>query len=168
MQARLYCAMCFLFFVLTLANCGNPKEEARIKLGKMNVEYSQDSFVEKARDGDLIPVRLFLQSGMDPNVTNKIGQTALIVGARYGREEILSLLLEKGADPDVKDVEFGATPLIWASKTGFKSIVKKLLDNGADINSRNNDDRTPLLWAAYSGHSVTVQLLLGRGKEVGI
>ena len=89
MRDRLYGAMCFVFCVLTLVNCGNPKEEARIKLGQMNVEYSQDSFVERARDGDLMPVRLFLQSGMDPNVTNKNGQTALIVAARYGREEVL-------------------------------------------------------------------------------
>ena len=80
---------CLIFSLCTLAACGNPQEEARIKLGQMNVKYNEDTFVDRAQDGDTLAVKLFLQAGMSPNVTEKDGVTPLIAAARAGRLEIV-------------------------------------------------------------------------------
>ncbi|MBW1990704.1 MAG: hypothetical protein JRI59_00970, partial [Deltaproteobacteria bacterium] len=53
--------------------CGNSQEKARLKLGQMNIKYNEDTFVDRAKDGDLLVVRLFLQAGMSPDVTDKQG-----------------------------------------------------------------------------------------------
>ena len=106
------------FLLLALVACGNPQEEARIKLGQMNVKYNEDSFTEAARNGDALVVKLFLQAGMKPNVTDKNGDIALLNAARYGRQELVALLLDHGADPNVTDKQHGATPLMWASVGG--------------------------------------------------
>jgi ankyrin repeat protein len=122
---------------VVLFNCSNSQEKARDRLGRLNITYSENSFVERARDGDLEPVRLFLQAGMNPNVTNKTGQTALVVAARYGRPKVVQLLLANGADPDLSDQQFGATPLIWAAVGGFGETAAELLDRGASMHGKN-------------------------------
>ncbi|MBU4354599.1 MAG: ankyrin repeat domain-containing protein, partial [Proteobacteria bacterium] len=81
-QAKL---LILIFFMFAFAACGNPQEEARIKLGQMNVKYNEDSFVDAARNGDILAARLFLQSGMKPNITDKKGEPPLIAAVKSGR-----------------------------------------------------------------------------------
>jgi ankyrin repeat protein len=59
--------------------------------------------------------------------------------------EVVSLLLQNGADVNAKDVT-GRTALISAA-TGFGpnlEVVFLLLENGADVNAKNNDGKTAL------------------------
>lgn len=159
--------VCILLFYLVFMSCADSAQEAREALGRLNVTYSEDSFVERARDGDLMPVQLFLQSGMNPNATNKTGQTALVVAARYGREAMLSLLLAHGGDPDLKDREFGATPLIWSAVGGFTKIAAELLDHRADMEVREDrSGMSALHSAAAAGKTEVVDLFLERGMDV--
>ena len=60
---------------------------------------------------------------------------------------MVKLLVENGADIDVKDYE-GCSSLMWASLEGHLEIVKYLVKNGADINIKNEDGKTALDWAA--------------------
>jgi ankyrin repeat protein len=98
--------------VLSLAQiaCSNSQEKAREKLGQMNIKYNDDTFVERAKDGDVIVVGLFVAAGMSPTVVNKEGKTALLAAAEGGRLPVVELLLEKGADVNARDKKFGATP----------------------------------------------------------
>ena len=75
-----------LVAILALMACGNPQEEARVKLGQMNVKYNEDTFVDRAKDGDVLAVKLFLQAGMSPNVSDEGGTTPLMAASRAGRE----------------------------------------------------------------------------------
>ena len=51
------------------------------------------------------------------------------------RKEITELLLSKGADVNIKDIQ-GKTALIFAATYGNKEIVELLLSNGADVNAK--------------------------------
>ena len=68
---------------------------------------------------------------------------------RGGRAEILSLLLEHGAD--MEGQSRGKTPLSRASWKGNVEAGQCLLDHGANINARNNLGETPLFSAVYHG-----------------
>jgi hypothetical protein len=59
--------------VLALMACGNPQEEARVKLAQLNLGYSGKVFVERAKEGDLAAVKLFLQAGMSTDVRGETG-----------------------------------------------------------------------------------------------
>jgi ankyrin repeat protein len=48
----------------------------------------------------------------------------LLWAAEKGHEAIVKLLLEKGADVEAKDREYGLTPLLWAALNGHEAIVK--------------------------------------------
>jgi len=58
-------------------------------------------------------VELCLEKGSDVNAVNSMGITAVIGAANRGSNDILELLVKKGAALDVKDKQ-GRTPLVWA------------------------------------------------------
>jgi len=74
------------------------REAARKSLGQLGVEYSRDSFVKQAGEGDTIAVQLFLAAGMDPNSYSHDSNTALVAAASYGFTETAQALLAGGAD----------------------------------------------------------------------
>ena len=58
-------------------------------------------------------VKLCLELGADVNATNSMGLTALLGAANRGSNDLIELLVQRGARLDVKDKE-GRTPLRWA------------------------------------------------------
>ena len=98
-----------LMYFLILS-CATGPEKAKDELTKMDITFTENSFVQKAREGDVGAIRLFLKAGMDPNVSDAKDNTALIVAAKKGHTEIVKLLLENGADIEGKDPKFARDP----------------------------------------------------------
>jgi len=150
-----------------LVACATSQEKARTKLDEMNIAYDENSFVQKASEGDVQAVGNFLLGGMDPNVTDEKGNTALIAAAKEGHQEIVQLLLEKGADIEGRDSKFGGTPLIWAAIRGQTDTVKLLLEKGADINGvEEKNGMSGIILAAIKGNNQIIEVLLENGADV--
>ncbi len=73
------------------------------------------------------------------------------------------LLIARGADPSLVDVENDATALSWAAFFGRPRVVDVLLKAGAEPNQRNKHGLTPLdcalggtagRWAQFSNATV--------------
>ena len=64
-----------------------------------------------------------LAGGTDVNASSERGQTALILAAVFGRDEIVSLLLAAGADVRLKD-SLGLTATEWSVRRGFSNIAE--------------------------------------------
>ena len=93
--------------------------------------------------------------------------TAMHVAARAGHVDILSLLLENGAEVDIRG-RFGHTPLHRATENGKLEAGRCLLDHGADINARNENDETPLFDAMSSRQVEFARMLLERGARIDV
>ncbi|KAJ5960656.1 uncharacterized protein N7479_007806 [Penicillium vulpinum] len=84
---------------------------------------------------------------------------------------IISLLLEKGANPNYADPVFGITPL-WLAVRGNSmlqpsardDLVRLLLENGADP-KRASRNQTILFWAISNCHKDTIKMLLDCGAN---
>jgi ankyrin repeat protein len=137
-----------MVLVALFSSCGKSPEEARRELRQMNVEYSENSFIKSAKEGDILAIRLFLNAGMNPNAKDGEGKTALIAASEAGRDQVVKLLLAKGADIEAKDNERDATALLWASAKEKTKTMRILLDKGANIRAKDKDGDNALIRAA--------------------
>ncbi|KAL7621867.1 hypothetical protein AAE478_007367 [Parahypoxylon ruwenzoriense] len=96
---------------------------------------------------------------------NRDGSTPLSLAVRRDHEDIIRLLLNRGANIESLD-QFGQTPMHTAAERGHAAIVQLLLDRGANIETKNKNGETPLSLAAKSGHATIVELLLDRGANI--
>ena len=79
------------------------------------------------------------------------------------RNEIVELLIAKGADVNAKD-DGGNTPLHF---TTTKEIAELLIAENADVNTRDDVGRTPLDSAATKSKKETADLLRKHGGKTG-
>lgn len=105
-----------------------------------------------AQQGDAASARVLLAAKANANeVLKKSGATPLIIASSIGHPEVVELLLDNGADPNVRDAN-GFTPLHHtvrdsdygldaAAKAASVIIVKALLAHGADPNARLTLDK---------------------------
>ena len=73
---------------------------------------------------------------------NWIG-SPLMVAADNGHQDVVQLLLDRGAEPNMAD-QNGVTPLHEAAFQGHNDVVQLLLDRGAEPNMAEQDGLTPL------------------------
>jgi ankyrin repeat protein len=166
----------YLFFVIFLASVflfapfGLEAEggTARTELEKKGYSYTESSFVESAKKGDIDAVKLFLAEGIDINATNERGQTAIARAAEYQRTEVVTLLLGKGADVEKVGGRYARTALMEAAGTGNTVIMKQLVEKGADINAMDHEGATPIFFACMYGHVEAVRLLIELGADVNV
>ena len=116
-----------------------------------------------------------ISSVVSPNAstysqTNHI-HTLLMCAAAHGSVECAKLLLDKGANVNLKNFA-GFTALHWAAYTGRTETLELLVSKGADIESRTEDGKTPLHIAAYRGHLEFIEEFLkvksGEDQKVDI
>jgi len=118
-------------------------------------------------------VKLLLASGVDIEVTRSkaygaVGEgTPLDTAAHFGRIDIVTLLLEKGANIEATKSDHGSTPLNTAASLGHTDVARLLLEKGANIEATRSDNgSTPLDSAAFCGHTDVVRLLLEKGANL--
>lgn len=76
-------------------------------------------------------------------------------GESLGHEEVVSLLLESGADPNSRNEE-QQTPIYWAAASGNEKIVDLLLLWGGETSIRDAHGSTPRQFAIDNGCDDTV------------
>jgi ankyrin repeat protein len=87
-----------------------------------------------ARVGDLESARLLIEGGSDLNAADAWGLTPAVLAAHSGFAELLDLLLDAGADPDLAGAGFSALHLAILRRD--ERMASALLAHGADPNAR--------------------------------
>lgn len=94
----------------------------------------------------------------------KDGETALYCAVGKGNQELVTLLLDRGADVNAASGD-GDYCLIRAAGRGDEEMVYLLLERGADVNARVSGHHYTALIAACEYENL-VRLLLSRGADV--
>jgi hypothetical protein len=88
--------------------------------------------------------------------------TLLILAVRASDVEIARLLVEKGANVDLRD-RTHRTPLMWASYFGNIPLMNLLLDHGAGVNAHDNFGQVAIEMARDANHPDAVSILAQHG-----
>jgi len=104
-----------------------------------------------AASGNIEAIKQHVAAGTDVNGyfikagSPGSGGTALHIAAGTGQTAAAKLLIENGANVNVRARDkHGGTPLHWAAATGNIQTAGMLIRAGADINARDNNGSTPL------------------------
>lgn len=164
----LLCASAIAAVPLVLTGCGKSVDKAKTRLAKANQSFTADDFVRAAGTGDTELLGLFLQAGMDKNVQDQRGMTALMQASELGQKKVVKALLQEGAKTELTargaDRE-GSTALILAAGNDHHECVRALIDAAADVNAKNAKGWTALAMAAYRGHLKTTEVLLKTSRD---
>jgi ankyrin repeat protein len=97
-----------------------------------------------AAQGNLEAIKQHVAAGTDLNAKEPSrGSTPLIVATVFGQTEAARLLIEKGANVNVKNND-ETTALLTAAFFCHTETVNLLLKKGAKVNAINNNGQTPL------------------------
>lgn len=133
-------------------------------------EFREEEFFRAIRQADLVAVNGFLEAGMNPNVKNKHGETALTHAILNSDERVVKAIAEK-ADVNLRD-DLGQAPLHLALLNNEEEIFRYLLEKGADVNlggvNGKLKNQTVLYLAVARGRESLVLELLKRGADPNI
>ena len=121
--------------------------------------------IDAAKRQDHGGLQRLLADGVNANVTQGDGATALHWAVHRDDARAIRLLLASGANVNAANA-LGVTPLWLAAVNGSASIVGSLLEAGADPNVSLRGGETPLMTAARSGSRETVEQLVAWGGDV--
>ena len=121
-------------------------------------------FLYAGAEGLLDILRLTIEAGADPTLTNRFGGTALIPASERGHVEVVQELLTR-TEVDVDHVNnLGWTALLEAivlsnGDARHQQVVQLLVDHGADITIPDKDGVTPLEHARSRGFTEIERIL---------
>lgn len=106
-----------------------------------------------------------INHGLDPNLENSRGRTALFYACLNGDYEIVNELYNKNGFNKLEDKE-GTTVLHCAAHSNSEQVVDFLLNLGIDPNVRDSKNKTPLHYAAWHEKPAICDVLIQKGAFV--
>jgi hypothetical protein len=123
------------------------------------------ALLDAVQKSDLVRVRALVRDRAGLRVRDRDGATALHFAAAYGRADIVTVLLDAGADLLARDVK-GETPLHAAARSSRGDTPSVLLAHGASVDLWDEDGNTPLHAAAQNGNLMGAALICAYGASL--
>lgn len=105
-----------------------------------------------------------LSMGIDINIKNNLGNTALMYAASKGFSNIVSKLIAAGATINSQDND-NNTALIAATRNGHTEIVRQLIQAGADLDQKDQNNNSGLHFAIALHRPDLINLYIAAGAD---
>ncbi|KAF0302941.1 Ankyrin repeat and SOCS box protein 8 [Amphibalanus amphitrite] len=131
--------------------------------------WSPISLQQALKTGDIQLIVNILQSSSltELNVHDAAGRSPLMLAIHHDSPEVVTLLLERGADPNEDGHVGGASPLYAAVVWRRLGCAERLLRGGAHVNA-SGVTRTALHYACTAGDEPMVEVLLRFGANANL
>lgn len=168
---------------------GNPEFSGGIPVEPMTLVHKNGSSYQcyplhyAVRTCDPKMLGELLSSGLDPNMTDREGRTALLESCIFGHTEMTTLLLQHGAHANTSD-HIKIAPihmLIFFEEKDILNVASQLVRSGAEVNVAMRSDTgnvladhgillvgSPLHFAVSCRNLVAIKTLLDFGADPNI
>jgi ankyrin repeat protein len=114
-----------------------------------------------------------LKHGADLSLQDQHGDTVfhkacrLVEYGRYHRRDIVEMLLEAGADVNVKNLN-GQTPVAAAMEQNQPTIARLVIESGADVDWQDNRGQSLLMKTIEKHDHITSKMIIERSKDLDL
>ena len=136
------------------------------------------NYINEKDSQDILAKQLYkaIETGNKDLVARIVKKNKEVIGsgnflheaAFNSRRDIAEILIQNGANVNLKALRGDFTPLFVSSTKGDIGMMLLFIKNGADIDTRNNLNKTPLICAAENGQLEAVKLLIQHGADINI
>ncbi|OUS00166.1 hypothetical protein A9Q84_03005 [Halobacteriovorax marinus] len=122
--------------------------------------------MEAAGSENFAVLKYLVESGANIHTENKLGADALTMALGGAHEEMVSLLISRGANVNHTWNKNNFSYLMNAARSGHLEVAKLLLNGKAKINQQDLDGNTALHYASSEGFIKLVELLKAKGASL--
>ena len=126
-----------------------------------------DPWWKAVEHGEAVQLKAMISPETLAKRTSKYSQTALMIAAADGFEQMASDLIKAGAEIDAVDVNKD-TALHYAAQFKNPRLIELLLQAGANPNLKDKFGETPLIKCAYNGNRLGVISLLNHKADPSV
>lgn len=165
LTAALFVVATFTSFYTSAATDATTQDNTQQSATRPNMETLKARYFDAAREGDSAMLSAFYQAGLDVNVADEKGYTALILAAYHGHTDTVNFLIrEANANPCQEDNR-GNTALMGAIFKGHVSVAKQLVFADCDIDEENEQGQTALMFASLFDRQEIINTLIDKGAN---
>jgi uncharacterized protein len=126
--------------------------------------YNGKSFFQLVKTGTPQDIQDAISKGADVNEVGAGYWTPLMVATS---PEVISMLLNAGADIKLRESYYGGTSLMWqADMCKDPAVIPMLLKAGADVKDQDKDGLTALMYAARHNRPEVITALIDAGADI--
>lgn len=128
-------------------------------------DCSSTPLIDSIASNQLELAEKLILGGASTKVGDNLGTLPLMIASWYCRQDIVSLLLDRGADVNALDIEGNSALIHSAQNCEDGAVPALLLRYGAKINLAAQDGDTALHVASFYGNEQLVHMLLAAGAD---
>ena len=121
--------------------------------------------IKEAARGNLEAVTDLIAQGVNVNIQNELGETALIEAVNYNHLEVVRILLDANADVNIRKRKRKMNALMIAGSKGYLDVVEILIASNADINATDIGGLNVLSLSPLDNIEL-INMLIGAGVDI--
>ena len=149
----LHACCCRLHAKRSSGRCRQHETNATLGFQRHNIDRMDQWRAARLGRVDILD-DILAEEGANPNLTRWSGSTALHKAAAEGHADCVELLLDKGADVNMRAAWGWYSPLHLAMRGGHEDVGMLLLERGGNWKAVDKHNKTPMRWAIDAGHVV--------------
>jgi ankyrin repeat protein len=136
-----------------------------ISSGLFSIESNE--ILEAVRDGNIPGLKKLIKSKAKLDFVNSREMTPLMIASADNNLEIVKILVEAGANINIKNNENGKNALMYAASLGYFEVCDYLISQkGMLIDAKDKEGKTALMHAVFNARKEVVQLLIEKKANV--